>query len=809
MEQYYEQFKGCIQREVPFCQAACPLHIDMADFMEKVERGVFDAAYKTYRNAVVFPAIVSALCKEPCKRDCPRADEAAGGGAIEIRALERTVVKHAVNREPQDYNVPVKKGRAAVIGAGISGLGCMLRLAARKYDVEIFEATDRIGGHLWELADGSASAGGLTPADFMDDIELQLKHEKYALHLNTRITKLETLVANSFDAIYIATGKGGDDFGLTRSAAGAVPDGEAYNAMEESGVSGANCCMIGDTACFAGGSILGKDTIEALADGLNIASAIETYFKTGNMAHPADQRKTKVRIDPSKLDHRAGRPAGADGGYAPEDASEEAGRCLRCQCDSCKIHCDLVAYAGKWPLRIKDEIQATLQPGSADLKPKPAKRRINTCTQCGVCLDACPAHIDMDHMFLEARSIMHKLERMPWAFHDFWLRDMEHANGEQSSIVRKPIGCDKPAYAFFPGCQLGASDPRHVLETYKWIIERQPDTAMLLQCCGIPVKWAGDKEAHLEAISKLRVNWDKLGKPILIAACPTCLKELSEFIPEIKTVSLYEFMLGKDDIQPAMQGGGRGWAIFDPCASKGKNGLRAAVRSIAGAAGVHLVPLSEQELNSACCSFGGHVETANADFAKFVIGRRINESAAPYITYCINCRDAFLRAGKETIHLLDVIFGGSVPDGVESGRGFGNGIESGGILPTATERRENRMKLKKQLLKEFWECDMDDKKPVYDKSICFGPDIKSKLNRERILEEDIINVVDFCEKTGRKIAVKEKGTFSGYRQVGRMTYWVEYRLADDGGIEVVNAYCHRMQIELEAVWNGRKTDIDL
>ena len=42
------------------------------DFIEKVGRGAYDAAYKTYRNAVTFPAIVSALCHEPCKTNCPR-----------------------------------------------------------------------------------------------------------------------------------------------------------------------------------------------------------------------------------------------------------------------------------------------------------------------------------------------------------------------------------------------------------------------------------------------------------------------------------------------------------------------------------------------------------------------------------------------------------------------------------------------------------------------------------------------------------------------------------------------------------------
>ena len=35
----------------------------------------------------------------------------------------------------------------AVIGAGISGLGCAYQLVKRGHRVDIFEARDRIGGH--------------------------------------------------------------------------------------------------------------------------------------------------------------------------------------------------------------------------------------------------------------------------------------------------------------------------------------------------------------------------------------------------------------------------------------------------------------------------------------------------------------------------------------------------------------------------------------------------------------------------------------------------------------------------------------
>ena len=53
-----------------------------------------------------------------------------------------------------------------------------MRLTQKKYDVTIYEKTDRLGGKLWDL---------LPPEIFLEDIRRQLQFEKYALHFNTEI----------------------------------------------------------------------------------------------------------------------------------------------------------------------------------------------------------------------------------------------------------------------------------------------------------------------------------------------------------------------------------------------------------------------------------------------------------------------------------------------------------------------------------------------------------------------------------------------------------------------------------------------
>ena len=73
-----------------------------------------------------------------------------------------------------------------------------------------------------------------------------------------------------------------------------------------------------------------------------------------------------------------------------------------------------------------------------------------------------------------------------------------------------------------PGCQLGAADPRYVTLPYQWLLSKKADTGLLLRCCGVPAAWSGDEEMHQRELADIRSDWEALGKPILILACPSC-----------------------------------------------------------------------------------------------------------------------------------------------------------------------------------------------------------------------------------------------------------------------------------------------
>lgn len=810
MQAYYDQFENCLQEEKPFCADDCPFHLDVLDFEDKLSAGRYSAAYKIFRNAVAFPDIVAALCPQYCTDRCPRKNS---GGAIQINTLERTCIANTKRKDPNEYNLPPRKGKIAIIGAGLSGLSCALRLASKKYDVTIYEKEPQIGGQLNQLL----------PRDlFMTDIDRQFQFETYTLHTNTEVSDLAELSAEGFDAIYVATGHGGNDFGILEHA-GKQKDGAptyCYLAKGTGGSAGHD-----GIAVYGGGSLLGKDVMRASADGLAMAREIEGFLKTGVLRYPEASKKTKVAVETGFLQESAAIDPTADGpwdgllpeakAYSPEEAEAEIARCIRCQCNSCMTHCDLTAYFNKWPLQMRDDIMTTTMPANSMIRKAPAIRLINMCTQCGLCNETCPGQIELGHMIREARRMMHKIDRMPGAYHQFWVRDMEFANGPYASLAKCPPRKESCSYAFFPGCHLGAANPLYVEKAYAALLDANDDVGLLLRCCGVPADWAGNEEIHAREIASLKADWEALGEPTMIMACPSCMRHFREYLPEIPMTSLYEIMdqweipaacSSEPEPVAALQDSPVVYSVFDPCAARNCDDMQSAVRDLLSAAGLSYEELPTGDKHG-CCGFGGNIEVASPKLAEKIAQERSNISENPYITYCINCRDVFHDDGKPVRHVLDLLLGIDPP---------------GDTLPTVTERRCNRVILKDTLLDKIWGETMLDK-PELHYTLIIKPEVKAKMNRLKVLEEDVDYVLEMGEVHGRRTYHPQTGAYKCYREIGRITCWVEYRPVPDESAnmrdaqtdqktlayEILNVYTHRMKIELEVVFNGRKTDADL
>ena len=299
----------------------------------------------------------------------------------------------------------------------------------------------------------------LSPEIFLSDIEEQFQFESYTLESEGRSLALTEV--SEFDAVYVATGKGGADFGLSLNGSGAYASGQ--------------------NGVFWGGSLMGAGTMQAIADGLEASHAMEWYLKTGGMNQPAAPKGTGLRLDSSRLTEMP-EVIPADGErYSEEEAAKEAGRCALCSCDACMRECDLMRLFEKTPRRIYEEVYITIHPGTLSRDGTWATRLISTCNQCGLCKLVCPQKIDIGKFFQQSHRAMVKKGAMPWAFHDYFLRDMEFSNGEAALLKKAPRTDGTPSYVFFPGCQMGASDPALCDEELPlWLLAKQcPETALV------------------------------------------------------------------------------------------------------------------------------------------------------------------------------------------------------------------------------------------------------------------------------------------------------------------------------------------
>ena len=137
----------CLQCKKPRCVEACPVGINIPQFIQNIKDENFNQAYITITHDSALPAV--------CGRVCPQETQCEGScvmgvknESIAIGALERFVAdNHRAQAKPQSQCYPAGR-KVAVIGSGPSGLTCAGDLAKHGYQVTVFEALHHAGGVL-------------------------------------------------------------------------------------------------------------------------------------------------------------------------------------------------------------------------------------------------------------------------------------------------------------------------------------------------------------------------------------------------------------------------------------------------------------------------------------------------------------------------------------------------------------------------------------------------------------------------------------------------------------------------------------
>jgi len=114
-------------------------------------------------------------------------------------------------------------------------------------------------------------------------------------------------------------------------------------------------------------------------------------------------------------------------------------------------------------------------------------------------------------------------------------------------------------------------------------------------------------------------------------------------------------------------------------------------------------------------------------------------------------------------------------------------------VPTLSERRANRFRLKKEMLKNLWGEKMEMKDEYEELKIVIDDNIRNKMEDELILEMDIKKVIGDAEKTKNSFFNPENKHILAWRRLVNVTFWVEYEKINDT-FKIINAYSHRMDV---------------
>jgi hypothetical protein len=301
------------------------------------------------------------------------------------------------------------------------------------------------------------------------------------------------------------------------------------------------------------------------------------------------------------------------------------------------------------------------------------------------------------------------------------------------------------------------------------------DAGIVLGCCGAPAYWAGD-EARLRAnVDETRRCWGDMGKPTMVFACATCKSLFASLLPEIPGVSLYELLA--DSQKPVPTRPFPEAVVFDPCAARNGAEMQAGVRRLAAKAGVALEELAQP---NHCCGHGGHMRVANPGLYEEITQHRAAASSRPYIVYCANCREIFATQGKECVHVLDMVFG----------------LDADSRVPSLQEKRDNSVRVKKELMKQIQEVDFQPEPHAWDPlTLTIGDELQKDLDKKLISAADLKEAIWAAESSGDKFCETSDGTCICSLIKTVITYWVHYRETAPQTYEILSAYYHRMRFE--------------
>lgn len=270
----------CLDCANPGCVQGCPVGIDIPRFIKHIEQGDPLAAARTLKESSALPAVCGRVCpqEKQCESRCIHLK--TGGRAVAIGHLERYAADYERQHGSQDNVSPAPSNgrKVAVVGSGPAGLSFAGDMAARGYEVTVFEALHEIGGVL---------KYGIPEFRLPNEI---VEHEVQALSrrgvkfvkdcIVGKTVSIDSLRQEGYEGIFVASGAGLPNFmGIPGENAVGVMSSNEYltrvNLMDASNPSSDTPVPMAKHVAVVGGGNTAMDSVRtALRLGAETATII-------------------------------------------------------------------------------------------------------------------------------------------------------------------------------------------------------------------------------------------------------------------------------------------------------------------------------------------------------------------------------------------------------------------------------------------------------------------------------------------------------------------------------------------------------
>ena len=135
----------------------------------------------------------------------------------------------------------------------------------------------------------------------------------------------------------------------------------------------------------------------------------------------------------------------------------------------------------------------------------------------------------------------------------------------------------------------------------------------------------------------------------------------------------------------------------------------------------------------------------------------------------------FRQQGKPCAHILETLFGPA------------------GEVPYLADKHQNTLRVKGVLMRTMENKEFIPTPHSWDGLILHVPqEVRDAMECALITDEDLKECIFTAQETGEGF-INQEGNHLAVLIRRVITYWVEYRAAEDGSFDIVSAYSHRMR----------------